>query len=89
MSTDQRPENHNGSENNSSASDNSEATNSDPKRMLSISNPISDLIIFKYCLGGAAERCQLLKEIAISATEEQVANFAKQVSLFSGCLHHQ
>ncbi|KAI3457587.1 hypothetical protein Pfo_014250 [Paulownia fortunei] len=89
MSMNRRPETHYGAENNSSASDNSEATNSDPKSMLSISSPISDLIIFKYCLGGPAERCHLLKEIAISASEEQLANFAKQVSLFSGCLHHR
>ncbi|KAK6134438.1 hypothetical protein DH2020_031817 [Rehmannia glutinosa] len=89
MSMMRRPENHYGAENNSSASDNSEATNSDPKSMLSVSSPISDVIIFKYCLGGAAERCHLLKEIAISASEEQLANFAEQVSLFSGCLHHR
>lgn len=89
MSMKRRPEYHCGTENNSCASDNSEATNSDPKSVLSVSSPISDLIIFKYCLGGPAERCHLLKEIAISATEEQLAHFAKQVSLFSGCLHHR
>ncbi|KAK6157491.1 hypothetical protein DH2020_011739 [Rehmannia glutinosa] len=89
MSMMRRPENHYGAEYNSSASDNSEATNSEPKGMLSVSSPISDVIIFKYCLGGSAERCHLLKEIAISASEEQLANFAEQVSLFSGCLHHR
>lgn len=76
-----RPENHYGAENNSSSSDNGEATNSS-------SSPISDVIIFKYCLGDLAERFHLLKEIAISATEEQLESFARQVSLFSGCLHH-
>ncbi|KAK4439081.1 SH2 domain-containing protein A [Sesamum alatum] len=87
MSIDGRPENQYGTENISSASRNSQATNSDPK-MPSVSSPISDLIIFKYCLGGPAERSQLLKEIALSASEEQLTNFAKQVSLFSGCSHH-
>ncbi|KAG8386492.1 hypothetical protein BUALT_Bualt03G0154200 [Buddleja alternifolia] len=77
-STGRRPENHYGAENNSCGSDSSEATNSDPKSMLGVSSPISDLIIFKYCLGGAAERCHLLKEIALSASEEQLTNFAKQ-----------
>ncbi|KAK4398269.1 SH2 domain-containing protein A [Sesamum angolense] len=75
------------SENVSSASHNSQATNSDPK-IPSVSSPISDLIIFKYCLGGPAERSQLLKEIALLASEEQLTNFAEQVSLFSGCSHH-
>ncbi|KAL0306628.1 UNVERIFIED_CONTAM: SH2 domain-containing protein A [Sesamum radiatum] len=87
MSIDGRLENQYGAENASSASHNSQATNSDPK-MPSVSSPISDLIIFKYCLGGPAERSQLLKEIALSASEEQLTNFAKQVSLFSGCSHH-
>ncbi|KAL1537975.1 SH2 domain-containing protein A-like [Salvia divinorum] len=89
ISMKRKPEDHCGTENNSCASDNSEATNSDPRSVLSVSSPISDLIIFKYCLGGPAEKCHLLKEIAISATEEQLADFAKQVSLFSGCLHHR
>ncbi|XP_047962216.1 SH2 domain-containing protein A-like [Salvia hispanica] len=84
-----KPEDHCGTENNSCASDNSEATNSDPRSVLSVPSPISDLIIFKYCLGGPAEKCHLLKEIAIPASEEQLADFAKQVSLFSGCLHHR
>lgn len=84
-----RSEDHCGTENNSCASDNSEATNSDPRSVLSVSSPISDLMIFKYCLGAPAERCHLLKEIAISTSEEQLAHFAKQVSLFSGCLHHR
>ncbi|KAL6506884.1 hypothetical protein OROHE_022321 [Orobanche hederae] len=84
------PENHySGAENNSFASDNTESTNSDPKNILSISSPISDVIIFKYCLGGPSERCHILREIAISASEEQLANFAEQVSLFSGCSHHR
>ncbi|KAL0399518.1 UNVERIFIED_CONTAM: SH2 domain-containing protein B [Sesamum radiatum] len=87
MSIDGRLDNQYGAENASSASHNSQATNSDPK-MPSVSSPISDLIIFKYCLGGPAERSQLLKEIALSASEEQLTNFAKQVSLFSGCSHH-
>ncbi|PIM97698.1 hypothetical protein CDL12_29830 [Handroanthus impetiginosus] len=88
MIVNQRLENHYGAENNSSASDNCEVANSNPKGMLSVSSPISDLIIFKYCLGGAAERLHLLKEIAVSASEEQLKYFGKQVSLFSGCFHH-
>ncbi|KAK4493298.1 hypothetical protein RD792_017823, partial [Penstemon davidsonii] len=80
-----------GAENNnsSSTSNSSEATHSDPKSILNVSCQISDSIIFKYCLGCPSERCYLLKEIAISAGEEQIANFADQVSLFSGCFHHR
>ncbi|KAL3651109.1 hypothetical protein CASFOL_007512 [Castilleja foliolosa] len=86
-----RQVNHSGAENkSSSASDhNSEATNSGPKSMHAITSPISDVIMFKYCLGGPSERCDILKELAISATEGQLANFAEQVSLFSGCSHHR
>ncbi|XP_051152217.1 SH2 domain-containing protein A-like [Andrographis paniculata] len=85
MSMNQRPDDQYMAENNSSSSDNGDTTNCGLK---SIPSPISDLIIFKYCLGSLAERFHLLKEIAITASEEQLENFAKQVSLFSGCLHH-
>lgn len=85
---DWRPENYDRADNCSAASDSSEETNSDPKSIPSTS-PISDLIVFKYCLGGPTERSDLLKEIAISASEEDLAKFSHQVSLFSGCSHHR
>lgn len=82
------PENYDKADNCSAASNSSEETNSDPKSMPSTS-PISDLIVFKYCLGGPIERSDLLKEIAISASEEDLAKFSDQISLFSGCSHHR
>lgn len=72
----------------SSDSENSEATKSDPMSMPRDINPISDLIVFKYCLGGPSERVLLLKEISMSFREAELAKFADQVSLFSGCAHH-
>lgn len=72
-----------------SDSENSEATKSDPLSISRDRNPISDLIVFKYCLGGPSERALLLKEISVSLREAEVAKFADQVSLFSGCPHHR
>ena len=52
-------------------------------------NPITDAIIFKYCLEGTEERSILLKEIISSASNQDVANFAEQVCLYTGCSHHR
>nr|GMD84180.1 SH2 domain-containing protein A-like [Ipomoea batatas] len=84
-----RPESRDGAENFSSDSENSEATNSVPGNFSPHKGPISDLIVFKYCLGGLSERCLLLKEIAMTYKEEALGSFAEQVSLFSGCSHHR
>ncbi|XP_050220384.1 SH2 domain-containing protein B [Mercurialis annua] len=53
------------------------------------SKEVSDVTVFKYCLGGLTDRAVLLKEIATSATEQQLFRFADQVSLYSGCSHHR
>lgn len=84
-----RTESRDGAENFSSDSENSEATNSVPGNFSPHKGPISDLIVFKYCLGGLSERCLLLKEIAMTYKEEALGSFAEQVSLFSGCSHHR
>ncbi|XP_038982447.1 SH2 domain-containing protein B-like isoform X2 [Phoenix dactylifera] len=52
-------------------------------------NPISDAIMFKYCLEGTHERLMLLKEMITSANDEDITNFAEQVSLYAGCSHHR
>ncbi|KMZ71500.1 hypothetical protein ZOSMA_17G00550 [Zostera marina] len=52
-------------------------------------NPFSDEIVFKYCLDGTKERFFSLKEKAIYSTEKELADFADQVSLYSGCSHHR
>lgn len=56
---------------------------------LGAGNSISDLAIFKYCLGGSTERTLLLKDITSSASNEEILEFADQVSLYSGCSHHR
>jgi hypothetical protein len=50
---------------------------------------ISDVTIFKYCLGGLTDRALLLKEVATSASEEELFRLANEVSLYSGCSHHR
>ncbi|KAK3011377.1 hypothetical protein RJ639_012447, partial [Escallonia herrerae] len=82
-----RPENHEDTDNSSFDSERSEATNSFMKSKTS--SPVSDMTVFKYCLGGLTERSLLLKEIAMSAPENELVDFAQQVSLYSGCLHHR
>lgn len=64
------------------------ARNSAFKTMEVVRNPISDGTIFRYCLEGLYERSVLLREIVDSASDEYIAEFAQQVSLYSGCFHH-
>lgn len=83
LTSDIRRETHDRKYNTSSDSDSSEATNS------CNGSPISDLTVFKYCLGTLTEKSNLLKELSSSASEKDVMDFAVQVSQFSGCLHHR
>uniref|UniRef100_M1AAA9 SH2 domain-containing protein n=1 Tax=Solanum tuberosum TaxID=4113 RepID=M1AAA9_SOLTU len=84
-----RPVSHGGAENFSSDSENSETTNSPIDDLPSNRDPISDMVVFKYCLADLNERRLLLKEMAMTAKEEELATFAERVSLFSGCSHHR
>lgn len=84
-----KPESHNGSNNFSFGSETSETTKLDLMSMPSNTNQLSDMMVFKYCLGGLSERALVLKEIAMSVREEELAKFAEPVSLFSGCTHHR
>ncbi|KGN55019.1 SH2 domain-containing protein B isoform X2 [Cucumis sativus] len=72
-----------------SDSGSTEARHSVLNRTRTNGNPISDVNIFKYCLGGLSERSLLLKEIATSVSQEEILEFAEHVSLYSGCLHHR
>ncbi|KAI7746679.1 hypothetical protein M8C21_018291, partial [Ambrosia artemisiifolia] len=83
-----RQETHEQSYNSSCDSDSSEATNS-CKSIASNGSPVSDATVFKYCLGNLTEKSLLLKDLASSASEKDVMDFAVQVSQFSGCLHHR
>ncbi|RVW81977.1 SH2 domain-containing protein A [Vitis vinifera] len=84
-----RPENVEETENSSSHSESTEEGNPFFNNMSSYKNQISDLTIFKYCLGGNADRCLLLKEIASFASEQELEDFAQMVALYSGCSHHR
>ncbi|CAI9286544.1 unnamed protein product [Lactuca saligna] len=71
--------------NSNSNSNSSEATNS----CKSNGSPVSDLTVFKYCLGTLTEKSLLLKDLATSTSQQDVMDFAMRVSQFSGCLHHR
>ncbi|KAK9268792.1 hypothetical protein L1049_000555 [Liquidambar formosana] len=87
-SLDGRPENLEETENSPSDSESIEERNSIFKSMSSGKNQISDSSVFKYCLGGLTERALLLKDLAMSSSDQDLAEFAQQVSLYSGCSHH-
>ncbi|XP_072986319.1 SH2 domain-containing protein A-like isoform X1 [Typha latifolia] len=72
-----------------SDSESTDAKNSESRWSGDGTNPISDAIIFRYCLDGTYERSMLLKQTAASASDEDMANFAEQVGLYSGCSHHR
>lgn len=83
-----RPENHEETDGSPSDSESIEGRNLDFKSMSGNRCPVTDLAIFKYCLGGLNERALLLKEMATAASEKELANFAQHVSLYLGCSHH-
>ncbi|KAG5546012.1 hypothetical protein RHGRI_018249 [Rhododendron griersonianum] len=87
-SLERRLENHEETDNSPSDSESIEARNSNFKSTSSNRSPVSDTAIFKYCLGGLNERALLLKEVATAASEKELADFARQVSLYLGCSHH-
>ncbi|XP_017246753.1 SH2 domain-containing protein B isoform X2 [Daucus carota subsp. sativus] len=72
-----------------SGSESNEATMSNSRSMSSCKYPVSDSIVFKYCLDGPSERSLMLREIAMLASEQELLDFAEQVSMYSGCFHHR
>ncbi|XP_073268460.1 SH2 domain-containing protein B isoform X2 [Populus alba] len=76
-------------DNSPSVSDSIKERLSDFNITSSSSYSISDVTIFKYCLGGLTDRALLLKEVATSASEEELFRLANEVSLYSGCSHHR
>ncbi|KAL5538299.1 hypothetical protein UlMin_045900 [Ulmus minor] len=76
-------------DNSSTDSESTEVRNSVPRSTSRTRNTISDLTIFKYCLAGLPEKFLLLKEIATSASSEELLDFAHKVSNYSGCSHHR
>ncbi|KAK4285820.1 hypothetical protein QN277_002466 [Acacia crassicarpa] len=80
-----RPENFDEADNSPSDSGSIGEGNSHSKNAR---NPISDMSIFKYCLADLTERSLMLKEIATSASDKEILEFASQVSHYSGCSHY-
>ena len=83
-----RPENHEDADNSSTDSENTEERVSNFRTLSSRAYSISDVTIFKYCLGSLTDRAVLLKEVAISSSEDELLKFAHEVSVYSGCSHH-
>ncbi|KAH9627280.1 hypothetical protein KSS87_014148, partial [Heliosperma pusillum] len=50
---------------------------------------LSDLTIFRYCLGSFSERSAMLNEISVAFSEADIADMAEKVAFFSGCTHHR
>ncbi|GAB4846677.1 hypothetical protein Ancab_025683 [Ancistrocladus abbreviatus] len=87
-----RRENHGETENCASDSESVGARNSLFKTLSCTRDTremISDLTIFKYCLGSLSEKSVMLKELASFVSGEGIAEFAEQVSLYSGCSRHR
>lgn len=85
ISLDGNPENH---ENNLSDLDSDGARKSGLKGISRNGASVTDLALFKYCLGNLNERALMLKEIATVASGSELHDFAQQVSLYMGCSHH-
>ncbi|EOA37410.1 hypothetical protein CARUB_v10011338mg [Capsella rubella] len=79
-----KPQNHVEEDNSSTDSENTEIKQSTGFRRYTI----PDSMIFRYCLANLIERSLLLKEITNNSSDEEVSQFADQVSLYSGCSHH-
>lgn len=82
-------ENYGGLDNSASDSESVGERNSELKNMPCSRDLISDLTIFRYCLGGLSERLLMLKEISLFVSKQDTADMADQVSFFSGCSHHR
>lgn len=61
----------------------------DSEARWNVDSIISDVTTFRYCLEGTFERSVLLKDLVASLCNEEIAHFAEQVCLYSGCSHHR
>ncbi|GAB2284283.1 hypothetical protein Dimus_018746 [Dionaea muscipula] len=59
------------------------------KNKLRTEDIISELTIFRYCLGSLSDRSGFLKEVVPFASDEQLIHFSEQISLYSGCSRHR
>ncbi|KAK9674533.1 hypothetical protein RND81_12G238900 [Saponaria officinalis] len=82
-------ENYGSMDNSTSDSESADARNSEMKNMPCNIDLLSDLTIFRYCLGSLSERSAMLKEISVAFSEPDIADMAEKVAFFSGCTHHR
>ncbi|RDX90460.1 SH2 domain-containing protein B, partial [Mucuna pruriens] len=87
-SMDGRPANFNEADDSPSDSESIEEGNSPLNSLGNRRYPVSDMTIFKYCLASLSERSFMLKEIATSASDNEISELAHHVSLYLGCSHH-
>ncbi|KAJ1693536.1 hypothetical protein LUZ63_010234 [Rhynchospora breviuscula] len=53
------------------------------------SSTLDDALVFRYCLEGMLERSVILREALSTASNDDMADFAKRVGLYTGCSHHR
>ncbi|KAL9232490.1 hypothetical protein vseg_007598 [Gypsophila vaccaria] len=82
-------ENYGSMDNSTSDSESADARNSESKNMPCDIDLLSDLTIFRYCLGSLSERLAMLKEISVAFSESDISDMAEKVAFFSGCTHHR
>ncbi|OMO74646.1 hypothetical protein CCACVL1_16555 [Corchorus capsularis] len=73
-----RPENIEEVDNSLSDSESTGARDPALKSVSSRGHSVSDVTIFRYCLGGLTDRSLLLKEIATTASDDSISGFADQ-----------
>ncbi|KAG9453002.1 hypothetical protein H6P81_005906 [Aristolochia fimbriata] len=86
---DEKFDNFEGTDNTPSDSESVHARNSASQNAAGITNPVADLILFRYCLEGMPERSLLLREILNAAGDHDIVDFAEQVALYTGCTHNR
>lgn len=86
----------NAKSNNADADESCPPSDSDSKGANEVVEPrlggpsaLADSMVFRYCLEGTWERSIILREALITASHDDIADFAKRVGLYTGCSHHR
>ncbi|KAF3336046.1 hypothetical protein FCM35_KLT20553 [Carex littledalei] len=86
----------NAKSNNADAAESCPPSDSDSKSFNEVVEPrlggpsaLADSLVFRYCLEGTWERSIILREALSTASDDDIADFAKRVGLYTGCSHHR
>ncbi|WOG97868.1 hypothetical protein DCAR_0417209 [Daucus carota subsp. sativus] len=62
-----------------------------PYKLYALMSMFFVIVLFPlpYSIDGPSERSLMLREIAMLASEQELLDFAEQVSMYSGCFHHR